>query len=223
MKRFLDYSGLNQVLARIKAAIDKLGGALTYKGVVDSVSDLPLLVATSPRAGWVYTIKQAGSTNDQFVEDLGTPFEAFTQVAVIYDDIVGYRYTIMGTIFTDTTNVIFSDATPITKDECVYVYTGTNSTASYTIVKYNKYLNPSADRLYERNASGSYTLTSDTIMQTSKSYYKSNITKYTGDVYYTSNGSTWVLVTHGCDYIDEHSTATESQIDLIFEQIFENV
>lgn len=223
MKRFLDYNGLSQVLARIKAAINKLGGALTYKGVVDTVDNLPLLAAASPSAGWVYTIKQAGVTNDQFVEDTGTAFEAFTQVAVIYDSSVGYKYTIMGTIFGDEINVIFSDTTPVSTGKCVYVYTGNKAVPSYTIVTYNEYLNPSANYLYEKKSTGGYTLTSDTSMQENKSYYRAYSSKLPGDIYYTTGGGTWTLLTHGESYVDEHSTVTENQIDWIFEQVFKNI
>lgn len=222
MKRFLDYSGLEQVLAKIKAAIAKLGGGLTYKGVVDNVDKLPIISASSSAVGWVYTIREAGQTTSAFAEGEGTLFEDFTQVAVIYDSTTGFKYTILGTIFEDTVNVVFGDTPPTVSSECVWIYTGSTLLDTYTIAKFNKYLNPYTSYLFEKNASGGYTRSTDTQMQETKSYYRASALRYKGDIYYTTGGGKWDLISHGSGYIEDIETVSTAQIDTIFEQLFKN-
>ena len=111
-KKFLDYDGLKEFLAKLE---EKFGpyGALTFKGTVANVAGLPAVSGTT--IGDMYTVLAAGKTTADFTDGAGKEVAANSEVAAVK---------VSGT--TETTIFSKDDGTSyVTADLSSYVPAGT--------------------------------------------------------------------------------------------------
>ncbi len=79
-KRYLDYEGLTELVAKIKEFVGD-AGKLEFKGTVIDVAHLPSLAAQ--KIGYMYTVQAAGVTTADFTDGTGKTIAANSEVAAV--------------------------------------------------------------------------------------------------------------------------------------------
>lgn len=160
-KKYLDYDGLTELVAKIKELIDQIGH-VTFKGTVADVASLPALSGVTD--GWMYMITDAGTTTADFVEGAGVAFKANTEVVKVTVSNTP-KWALLGTIFDVDDRLQYGVTMPATPaDGDTFLYTGETTYKVYpgTLTAAS---NPSALGLYEQSGTA-YVLTSDTEPET---------------------------------------------------------
>lgn len=116
-KKYLDYEGLTELVAKIKEFVGD-AGKLEFKGTVIDVAHLPNVAAQ--KIGYMYTVQTAGVTTADFVEGENLKVAANSEVAAIEID-----GTSENTIYSVDAGVSYVSA-----DLQAYVPTGTLSAAT---------------------------------------------------------------------------------------------
>lgn len=176
-KKYLDYEGLQRVLENINKKYAPIS-AIVFKGSVDKVADLPT-VATE-KAGFMYNIKEAGLTTADFVEGAGHEISAGENVAAVE-------------LYTG----VYAKVTPTATDDpkALGWYEEDSVTFEDVTAELGPSDNPQALGLYEQGATATdFVLTTDTTVQSGKSYYERVATyklsqdrlPVTGKDYYTA-------------------------------------
>lgn len=155
-KKYLDYEGLQRVIDNINKKYAPIS-AIVFKGSVDKVADLPA-VATE-KAGFMYNIKAADLTTDDFVEGAGHEIAEGENVAAVE------RYT-----------GVYNEVTPQATDDPKALGWYEEDSVSY--VNVTSELDPGEDNpkelgLYETGSTvGEYVLTNDTSVISGKDYFE---------------------------------------------------
>lgn len=160
-KKYLDYDGLSELVAKIKELIDQIGH-VTFKGTVADVSALPTLSGVTD--GWMYMVSAADETTADFVEGAGVKFDANTEVVKVTVSNTP-KWALLGTIFNVADRLQFGTTMPATPaNSDTFLYTGATSYKTYsgTLTAAS---NPTDLGLYEQSGS-SYVLTTDTEPET---------------------------------------------------------
>lgn len=79
-KKYLDYEGLTELVAKIKDYVGD-AGKLEFKGTVIDVAHLPSLAAQ--KIGYMYTVQAAGVTTADFTDGAGKTIAANSEVAAV--------------------------------------------------------------------------------------------------------------------------------------------
>lgn len=79
-KRYLDYEGLTELVAKIKDYVGD-AGKLEFKGTVIDVAHLPNLAAQ--KIGYMYTVQAAGKTTADFTDGAGLEVAANSEVSAV--------------------------------------------------------------------------------------------------------------------------------------------
>lgn len=79
-KRYLDYEGLTELVAKIKEFVGD-AGKLEFKGTVADVAHLPSVAAQ--KIGYMYTVQAAGVTTADFTDGAGKTIAANSEVAAV--------------------------------------------------------------------------------------------------------------------------------------------
>lgn len=79
-KRYLDYEGLTELVAKIKEFVGD-AGKLEFKGTVIDVAHLPNVAAQ--KIGYMYTVQTAGKTTADFTDGAGKTIAANSEVAAV--------------------------------------------------------------------------------------------------------------------------------------------
>lgn len=79
-KRYLDYEGLTELVAKIKEFVGD-AGKLEFKGTVIDVAHLPSVAAQ--KIGYMYTVQTAGVTTADFTDGAGKTIAANSEVAAV--------------------------------------------------------------------------------------------------------------------------------------------
>ena len=154
-KKYLDYEGLQRVLENINRKYAPIS-AIVFKGTVDKVADLPAVALE--KAGFMYNIKSAGLTTDDFVEGAGHEISEGENVAAVE------RYT-----------GVYTKVTPTATDDpkALGWYEEDSVTFEDVTAELDPSDNPQALGLYEQGATATdFVLTTDTTVQSGKSYYE---------------------------------------------------
>ena len=79
-KKYLDYEGLTELVAKIKDYVGD-AGKLEFKGTVIDVAHLPGVAAQ--KIGYMYTVQTAGVTTADFTDGAGKTIAANSEVAAV--------------------------------------------------------------------------------------------------------------------------------------------
>ena len=79
-KKYLDYEGLTELVAKIKEFVGD-AGKLEFKGTVIDVAHLPSVAAQ--KIGYMYTVQTAGVTTADFTDGAGKTIAANSEVAAV--------------------------------------------------------------------------------------------------------------------------------------------
>lgn len=79
-KKYLDYEGLTELVAKIKEYVGD-AGKLEFKGTVIDVAHLPNIAAQ--KIGYMYTVQAAGVTTADFTDGAGKTIAANSEVAAV--------------------------------------------------------------------------------------------------------------------------------------------
>ena len=158
-KNYLDYEGLQRLVENINKKYAPIA-AILFKGSVDKVADLPTIA--DQKAGWMYNIKAAGLTTDDFVEGAGHEISVGENVAAVE-------------LYTG----IYDKVTPTATDDPKAL--GWYEEDVVTFVDVTSELvtgdDPQALGLYEQGSSATeFVPTTDTSVQSGKSYYEREAT-----------------------------------------------
>ena len=116
-KRYLDYEGLTELVAKIKEFVGD-AGKLEFKGTVIDVAHLPSVAAQ--KIGYMYTVQTAGVTTADFTDGAGKTIAANSEVAAVQ---------VEGTTEVPVYSVD-AGASYVTADLQAYTPTGTMSAAT---------------------------------------------------------------------------------------------
>lgn len=226
VKTFLDYPGLQEVIAKIKENYAPIQ-ALEYKGTVPTISALPTVA--NEAAGNMYNIVSGGLITADFVEyEAGEPKKIpdGTNVAAVNtetdpDQPAVMKWDILPGVFNLDDRLQFGDTMPTTEltDGRIFLYLGP-TTYTYDAVTPTGTEDPSALGWYEYDAgTDTYSLSEDTEVQSGTSYFVKNeqyvtgvIYKYVEDALVPAN-SRWVAQSSGDTFV----RITEAQIDALFD------
>lgn len=214
-KKFLDYEGLQELVAKIKENFAQTG-AFSFKGTVATVAGLPALTGTGhAEAGDVYMFTADATTSADFVEGSGAVINQYDEVACVDSDGAGtLKWCILGPVFDVSDKLTFGSSLPASpSDGDTFLYLG-NTTYTYTSVTPEGSENPSEEGWYVSDGSGGYVVTSDTTVQSGTTYYTRTEQYVKGVIYvYNASGSEWVAQSSG----DTMIAITTSEIDALFE------
>lgn len=79
-KKYLDYEGLTELVAKIKDYVGD-AGKLEFKGTVIDVAHLPALA--DQKVGWMYTVTNESVTDSNFTDGAGKKVAANSEVAAV--------------------------------------------------------------------------------------------------------------------------------------------
>lgn len=223
VKTFLDYPGLEELVAKIKEKYAPIQ-AIQYKGTVATISSLPT-VATA-HDGDMYNIVTGGTTTADFIEGAGHTISDGTNVVAINtetdpEEPAIMKWDILPGVFVLDDRLQFGTSMPDTdlEDGRIFLYLGA-TTYTYDAVTPVGTENPKELGWYEYDAvSETYSLTEDETVQVGTSYFVKNEQYVTGVIYKwvadTLDPSTgrWVAMSSG----DTFTRITEAQIDALFE------
>lgn len=210
IKKYLDYEGLTEYDTKIKEYIGDRG-MLEFKGVVATVSALPTVA--DQKVGWMYTVTAEGTTTADFTDGAGQKVAANSEVAAVK---VGntMKWCLLGPVFDVADKLTFGSTMPSNPaDGETFLYLG-NTTYTYSAVTPEGSENPQEEGWYESDGSGGYTATSDTSVDSGKTYYSRAEQYVKGVIYVYNNGSSaWVAQSSG----DTFTAITNAEIDALFE------
>lgn len=218
VKTFLDYEGLEEVVAKIKEKYAPIQ-AIQYKGTVATISSLPTIATEAE--GNMYNIITGGTTTADFVEGAGHTISDGTNVVAINtetdpDEPAIMKWDILPGVFVLDDRLQFGTAMPDTEltDGRTFLYLG-NTTYSYDPVTPTGAENPKELGWYEYDSvNDEYVLTEDETVQSGTSYFVKNEEFVKGVIYvYSTTTSSWIPQSSG----DTFSRITEAQIDALFE------
>lgn len=209
-KKYLDYEGLTRYDEKIKAYIGD-SGKLEFKGTAATVSALPTVA--DQKVGWMYTVTAEGTTTADFTDGAGQKVAANSEVAAVK---VGntMKWCLLGPVFDVADKLTFGSTMPSNPaDGETFLYLG-NTTYTYSAVTPEGSENPQEEGWYESDGSGGYTATSDTSVDSGKTYYSRAEQYVKGVIYVYNNGSSaWVAQSSG----DTFTAITNAEIDALFE------
>lgn len=212
-KKYLDWDGLVELVSKLK---EKYGECFHWEGVVANVAALPTISGlTVDDVGSVYNITTAGKTTSDFVEGAGKALPANSNVVlsnlgteqspVLKWDVIG--------VFDISDKLTFGTTFPASpSDGDTFLYTGA-TTYEYTAVTPEGTENPQEEGWYVSDGT-TYTLTSDTTVQSGTTYYTRTEQYLQGVVYqYDSTASEWNALSSG----DTMIAITTAEVDSLFE------
>lgn len=197
-KQFLDYEGLQELVAKIKEKYATIK-AFIFKGTVANIAALPAIADQKP--GYVYNVTKGGTTTADFDIGAGHPLRDGDNVVAINngtDAVPIMKWDILGATFIIEDRLQFGDTFPSEPEndqtflymgDTTYTYTNVSatltpsdnpSTASYfEYDEVNNEYNPSAD-LYVDESKTYYTIASDTPTSDpqAEGFYELDGTKY---------------------------------------------
>ena len=197
-KQFLDYEGLQELVAKIKEKYATIK-AFIFKGTVANIAALPAIADQKP--GYVYNVTKGGTTTADFDIGAGHPLRDGDNVVAINngtDAVPIMKWDILGATFVIEDRLQFGDTFPSEPEndqtflymgDTTYTYTNVSatltpsdnpSTASYfEYDEVNNEYNPSAD-LYVDESKTYYTIASDTPTSDpqAEGFYELDGTKY---------------------------------------------
>lgn len=197
-KQFLDYEGLQELVAKIKEKYATIK-AFIFKGTVANIAALPAIADQKP--GYVYNVTKGGTTTADFDIGAGHPLRDGDNVVAINngtDAVPIMKWDILGATFVIEDRLQFGDTFPSEPEndqtflymgDTTYTYTNVSatltpsdnpSTASFfEYDEVNNEYNPSAD-LYVDESKTYYTIASDTPTSDpqAEGFYELDGTKY---------------------------------------------
>lgn len=201
-KKYLDYEGLQTLVALIKANFAP-AGALQYIGSVATVSELPALTGTgAAKAGHIYSFSAEATTTADFVEGAGKTINQYDEVVCVNttpsSPTATLKWQILGPVFDVSDRLQFVQTMPASpSDGQTVLYLG-NTTYTYHSVTPEGTENPSEQGWYVSNGSGGYVLTSDTTVQSGTTYYTRTEQYQQGVIYvYNASGTEWIAKSSG--------------------------
>lgn len=217
-KQYLDREGLKEVLLKLKEQFAEIDSVI-FRGAVANVAALPSL-SSGVKAGDMYTIQNEDTTTSDFVEGAGKTIDPYSEVVVVNQGTSTapvYKWYIMGNVFTIKDKTSFGTSFPASPfDGQAFLYTGPN-TYTYTEVDPVGDEDPSALGWYESDGSGGYILSTDTTVQSGKTYYTREDEYTKGAIYeYVEDDDEWVSLAGN----DVMNRITEAEIDALFDEIF---
>ena len=217
-KTYLDYAGLTHFKAKLDEEYASIK-AFVFKGTVADVEHLPSLGSgTTQKVGYVYNITAEGTTTADFVEGAGLPLQAGENVVVVDVSATStpdLKWDILGGVFDITDRLQFGSTMPLDPtDGQTFLYMG-DTTYTYDEVTPVGTENPQALGWYEYDESTEqYVLSSDTTVDSEKTYYEKNEEYVTGVIYvYNLATTSWVAQSSGDTFV----AITNGQIDSLFD------
>ena len=214
-KKYLDYEGLQELVAKIKENFARTG-AFSFKGTVATVSGLPALTGTGhAEKGDVYMFTAEATTTADFIEGAGKPITQYDEVACMDSDGAGtLKWCILGPVFDVSDKLTYGSSLPASPaDGDTFLYLG-NTTYTYHAVSDPTGKNPQEEGWYVSDGSGGYVATSDSTPQSGTTYYTRSEQYVKGVIYvYNASGSEWVAQSSG----DTMLAITTSEIDALFD------
>ena len=185
LKKYLDYDGLSHVLAKINEKYAPIQ-AIVYKATVPTISSLPD-VSTEVEIGWMYTVTTGGLTTEDFAVGPGQTLQDDENVVAVNvgdDEEVVMKWDIVGGVFKIEDRLQFGTSFPVNpNDGDTFLYMG-ETVYGYREVDPRGTENPHAEEWYEYDSvEDVYTLTEDTTVNPSKTYY-SRYERYAKGVIY---------------------------------------
>lgn len=209
-KKFLDYDGLVELVAKIDEKYAPIQ-ALQFKGTVATISALPTIASIA--AGSVYNITTGGQTTADFVEGADQTLQDGSNVVAVNtgtDTAPVMKWDILGGVFDISDRLQFGSALPASPESGqTFLYLG-ETTYSYAAVTPTGDENPQESGWYEYDGSA-YTLFSDTSVNSGKTYFTRS-EQYVKGVIYVYSGSAWVAQSSG----DSFTAITNAEIDALF-------
>lgn len=211
-KKYLDYEGLQVLVAQIKANFSKTG-ALIFKGTVATTGALPPFTGDGHvEIGDVYMFTANAVTTSDFREGAGQPINIYDEVVCVNTG-SALKWQILGPVFNVSDRLQFGNVLPADPVNAqTFLYMGP-STYSFTEVIPEGTENPSEEGWYVSDGAGGYELTSDTSIQSGTTYYIRNEQYVHGVIYvYDSVGSAWVAQSSG----DTMVAITAAEVEVLF-------
>lgn len=214
-KKYLDYEGLQELVAKIKENFAKTG-AFSFKGTVATVAGLPALTGTGhAEKGDVYMFTAAATTTADFIEGAGKPISPYDEVACMDSDGAGtLKWCILGPVFDVSDKLTFGSSLPASpEDGDTFLYLG-NTTYTYHAVSDPSGKNPQAEGWYvDAKGGDGYAATINTTPQSGTTYYTRSEQYVKGVIYvYNASGSEWVAQSSG----DTMIAITTAEVDALF-------
>ena len=214
VKKYLDLEGLQHFLAKADERYASIQ-ALVYKGVVADIAHLPTVADEA--IGNMYTVTTGGTTTADFVEGAGKDLQDGENVVAVNtgtesDPVM--KWDILGGVFKITDRLQFVETMPADPvDEQIVLYLG-DTTYTYAEVTPVGTENPSEEGWYERSGDV-YTLTEDTQVDGSKTYYRRTGEEFVQGVIYKYDGTAeeWNALNSG----DIMTAITNLEIDALFD------
>lgn len=207
-KQYLNYEGLARVISKLE---DRYGTAIQFKGTVADIASLPTIANT--KVGSMYNVTAEGTTTADFVEGGGFPFRAGDNVVAVNtgtDELPVMKWDILSGVFDFSDRLQFGTTMPASPTAGqTFLYLG-ETTYTYTAVTPEGIENPATEGWYELNGEA-YTLTTDTTVDSGKTYYTRE-EEYVKGVIYVYDGTTWVAQSSG----DVFVPITSAEIDALF-------
>lgn len=216
-KKYLDYEGLRELVAKIKENFAKTG-ALIFKGTVATVADLPPLYSITgaglEEVGDVYMFTADATTTADFLEGAGKHINTYDEVACIDSDGAGtLKWCILGPVFDVSDKLTFGSSLPASPaDGDTFLYLG-NTTYAYHRVSDPSGKNPREEGWYiDAKGGDGYAAAAETTPHSDTTYYtRSEYVK--GVIYvYNASGSEWVAQSSG----DTMIAITTAEVDALF-------
>lgn len=216
-KNYLDYEGLSYFFEKLEERYAPIQ-ALQFRGTVATISALPTVADERP--GYVYNVTTGGTTTADFVEGAGQVLQNGENVVVVNigtDENPELKFDTLGGLFNIEDRLQFGNALPETELENgrTFLYMGP-TTYTYEAVTPTGDEVPSDEGWYEYDSTTeTYTVSSDSSVDASKTYYIRTGEDKVHGVIYVYNGTTseWVAQSSG----DVMVPITNSQIDALFE------
>lgn len=213
-KKYLDYDGLVELVGKIKEYIGD-AGKLEFKGTVATVSGLPTVA--EQKVGWMYTIQQEGETTSDFTDGSGLRIAPNSEVAAVSVDVSGtptMKWCLLGPVFDVSDKLTFGTTMPSNPaDGDTFLYLG-NTTYTYpAVADPDPAANPQEEGWYESDGEGGYVPTSDTEVDSGKTYYLKEEQYVKGVIYvYNLATTSWIAQSAG----DTMVAITTGEIDALF-------
>jgi hypothetical protein len=173
-KQFLDYEGLQELVAKIKEKYATIK-AFIFKGTVANIAALPAIADQKP--GYVYNVTKGGTTTADFDIGAGHPLRDGDNVVAINngtDAVPIMKWDILGATFVIEDRLQFGDTFPSEpENDQTFLYMG-DTTYTYTNVSatLTPSDNPSTDSYFEYDeVNNEYNPSADLYVDESKTYY----------------------------------------------------
>lgn len=214
-KKFLDYDGLVELIAKIDEKYAPIQ-ALQFKGTAATISALPTIA--NVEAGSVYNVTTGGETTADFVEGAGQKLQDGENVVAVNTGTAQapvMKWDILGGVFDISDRLQFGNTMPSTDltNGRTFLYLG-DTTYTYNAVVPVGTENPQDEGWYEYDSVGdAYNLSTDTTVDSGKTYYTRAEQYVQGVVYvYSTSTTSWVPKSSG----DTLIAITQQEIDALF-------